>query len=75
MPPCAWRATAGGRAGAEAVHEDALTISHPQAPGLAPRSANQAAYIEALRSHELVFGIGPAGTGKTYLAVAMAVIA
>ena len=40
---------------------------------VSPRSANQAAYIKALRSHELVFGLGPAGTGKTYLAVAMAV--
>ncbi len=38
-----------------------------------PRSANQATYIRALRDHELVFGLGPAGTGKTYLAVAMAV--
>ena len=40
---------------------------------IAPRGANQAAYIKALRTHELVFGLGPAGTGKTYLAVAMAV--
>jgi len=40
---------------------------------ISPRSANQAAYIKALRSHEMVFGLGPAGTGKTYLAVAMAV--
>jgi phosphate starvation-inducible PhoH-like protein len=39
---------------------------------LSPRSPNQAAYMRALRSHELVFAIGPAGTGKTYLAVAMA---
>jgi phosphate starvation-inducible PhoH-like protein len=38
-----------------------------------PRSANQGAYLRALESHELVFGLGPAGTGKTYLAVAMAV--
>jgi phosphate starvation-inducible protein PhoH and related proteins len=37
------------------------------------RSANQAAYIRALREHALVFGLGPAGTGKTYLAVATAV--
>jgi phosphate starvation-inducible PhoH-like protein len=37
------------------------------------RSANQAVYLKALRTSELVFGIGPAGTGKTYLAVAMAV--
>ncbi len=38
-----------------------------------PRSLRQADYIDALRSHELVFGLGPAGTGKTYLAVAVAV--
>jgi len=37
------------------------------------RNPNQAAYIRALRSHEMVFGLGPAGTGKTYLAVATAV--
>jgi phosphate starvation-inducible PhoH-like protein len=40
---------------------------------IAPRSPNQGLYIKALKSHELVFGLGPAGTGKTYLAVAMAV--
>jgi phosphate starvation-inducible protein PhoH and related proteins len=38
-----------------------------------PRSATQVQYLEALRSHELVFGLGPAGTGKTYLAVAVGV--
>jgi phosphate starvation-inducible PhoH-like protein len=37
------------------------------------RSPNQAAYLRALDRHELVFALGPAGTGKTYLAVAMAV--
>jgi len=40
-----------------------------------PRSPMQATFIEALQSCELTFGIGPAGTGKTYLAVAMAVSA
>ncbi len=40
---------------------------------ISARSPGQAAYIKALRDHELVFGLGPAGTGKTYLAVAMAV--
>lgn len=40
---------------------------------ISPRSLNQAVYLRALRSHELVFAVGPAGTGKTYLAVAMAV--
>lgn len=38
-----------------------------------PRTAGQARYVTAIRSHELVFAIGPAGTGKTYLAVATAV--
>jgi phosphate starvation-inducible protein PhoH and related proteins len=36
------------------------------------RTPNQRVYIDAIRKHELVFGIGPAGTGKTYLAVACA---
>ncbi len=40
---------------------------------IGPRSAGQAAYMEMLSGHEMVFGIGPAGTGKTYLAVAQAV--
>lgn len=40
---------------------------------ISPRSATQQVYINALRESELVFGIGPAGTGKTYLAVAMGV--
>ena len=38
-----------------------------------PRTPGQAEYIEALKSNELVFGVGPAGTGKTYLAVAIGV--
>ena len=38
-----------------------------------PRGANQTAYMRAIRDHDLAFGIGPAGTGKTYLAVASAV--
>lgn len=38
-----------------------------------PRSPTQAKYIEAMYNNQLVFGVGPAGTGKTYLAIAMAV--
>ncbi len=38
-----------------------------------PKSAAQKAYIDAIRNYDVVFGIGPAGTGKTYLAMAMAV--
>ena len=40
---------------------------------IGPRSPGQAAYMDMLAKHEMVFGIGPAGTGKTYLAVAQAV--
>jgi phosphate starvation-inducible PhoH-like protein len=43
--------------------------------GITPRSPNQRRYIEALESYDMVFAIGPGGTGKTYLAVAMAVSA
>jgi phosphate starvation-inducible PhoH-like protein len=42
---------------------------------ITPRNQNQKAYIEAIRNYDIVFGIGPAGTGKTYLAMAMAVSA
>ena len=40
-----------------------------------PKTANQRRYLDAIESHDMVFGIGPAGTGKTYLAVAMAISA
>lgn len=42
---------------------------------IAPKSLAQKEYIEAIRNHDIVFGIGPAGTGKTYLAMAMAISA
>ncbi|MEG6551408.1 PhoH family protein [Desulfocurvibacter africanus] len=42
---------------------------------ITPKTPTQRAYLEAIREHDMVFGIGPAGTGKTYLAVAMAVAA
>src|SRR5438552_1698229 len=38
-----------------------------------PKTLNQKMYLEAIEKHDMVFGIGPAGTGKTYLAVSMAV--
>ncbi len=40
-----------------------------------PKSSNQRRYLETIEKHDMVFGIGPAGTGKTYLAVAMAISA
>jgi phosphate starvation-inducible protein PhoH and related proteins len=42
---------------------------------LAPKTVNQRRYVEAIERNDMTFGIGPAGTGKTYLAVAMAVAA
>jgi phosphate starvation-inducible protein PhoH and related proteins len=44
-------------------------------PPIVARSSGQREYVEAIQKHDVVFGIGPAGTGKTYLAVAMAVAA
>ena len=38
-----------------------------------PRSSGQAQYVDAIRENDVVFAVGPAGSGKTYLAVAMAV--
>ncbi|MDA1101403.1 MAG: PhoH family protein [Proteobacteria bacterium] len=49
------------------------TLVRTQKRLITPRSPNQAAYVAAMRHHDLVFGLGPAGTGKTYLAVAVAV--
>jgi phosphate starvation-inducible PhoH-like protein len=40
---------------------------------ISPKSLNQRRYVDAIERHDMVFGIGPSGTGKTYLAVAMAV--
>ena len=45
---------------------------HSKDGPIRPKSPAQAAYIEAMRTHDLSFGVGPAGTGKTYLAMAMA---
>jgi phosphate starvation-inducible protein PhoH and related proteins len=56
----------------------AFSPSRTRATGkktVAPKSANQRRYIEALETYDMVFAIGPGGTGKTYLAVAMAVSA
>lgn len=58
---------------AKPLYEEKSGIKTSKNKILSPRSPNQAKYIEAIRNHDMVFGIGPAGTGKTYLAVACAV--
>jgi len=55
-----------------ALHTEELSIVTRKRT-ITPRSPGQTAYVRALMKHELVFGSGPAGTGKTYLAVANAV--
>jgi phosphate starvation-inducible PhoH-like protein len=47
----------------------------PRKPPVVPRTAGQKSYVHAIQNHDITFGIGPAGTGKTYLAVACAVAA
>ena len=48
-------------------------VLHFERTSVQPRSPMQASYLRAIAANDIVFGIGPAGTGKTYLAVAMAV--
>jgi len=57
---------------APAVFTDVVLVSD-RGKQIKPRSANQHRYVDAIRSQDLVFAIGPAGTGKTYLAMACAV--
>ena len=51
---------------------DTVTVSSRN-KAIAPKTLAQKAYLDAMRANDVVFGIGPAGTGKTYLAMAMAV--
>jgi len=51
--------------------DDTIMVSRTGEP-VRPRTLTQKRYVEAIREHEIVFGVGPAGTGKTYLAMAMA---
>ncbi len=50
-------------------------FTHDKKPGVTPKTVGQKKYVEAIRKHDITFGIGPAGTGKTYLAVALALSA
>ena len=56
------------------VASDIICYTHQGKP-LRPKTIGQKKYVEAIRTRDVVFGIGPAGTGKTYIAVAMAVTA
>jgi phosphate starvation-inducible PhoH-like protein len=54
------------------VFEDVILVRPGDGRGITARSLNQKRYVGSIRRHTLTFGVGPAGTGKTYLAVAMA---
>ena len=56
------------------IQGELIEVSSKKRP-VRPKSPGQRRYIEAIRHHDIVFAIGPAGTGKTYLAMAMAVSA
>ena len=56
------------------IYRDKVEVAG-RASSIVPKSIQQKNYIEAIRANDVVFGIGPAGTGKTYLAMAMAVAA
>jgi phosphate starvation-inducible protein PhoH and related proteins len=56
------------------LHAARIQISAKKPP-IIPKSLQQKKYVEAVKTHDLIFGVGPAGTGKTFLAMAMAVAA
>ncbi len=60
--------------GLDELSQTKVNVSSRRAPVI-PKTANQRAYVDAINKHDIVFGVGPAGTGKTYLAMAMAVAA
>ena len=80
-----YRQIKNGESVNESVVDAAVRMAHDDAPGpgggliqihrkrIAPRSKAQGRYIKAIQEHDMVFAIGPAGTGKTYLAVCAAV--
>ena len=59
------------------LHEllDTRLVTSPRRAPITPKTATQRTYIQEIVDHDLVFGVGPAGTGKTYLAMAMALVA
>jgi len=52
---------------------DTKILCSPKRPPVIPKTVGQRAYVHAIQTHDMVFGVGPAGTGKTYLAMATAV--
>jgi len=66
--------TAGGERSLGGLVESRIQCSAKKPP-IVPKTPGQKAYLQAIQSNDITFGVGPAGTGKTYLAVALAVAA
>ncbi len=64
--------TDNGESKLEAVFDDTVVVKQSDGKAIVPRSLAQKRYVEYMRRHTLTFGVGPAGTGKTFLAMAMA---
>ena len=64
----------GGATPLKKIFTTTIVVTAKNKP-ITPRTPTQLAYTEAIKSNDILFGIGPAGTGKTYLAMAMAVAA
>ncbi len=54
------------------INKDAICFTHKGKP-IKPKTLGQTTYAQSIKKHDIVFGVGPAGTGKTYIAVAMAI--
>jgi len=72
LPPAVAAPGAAGVRDGDAPGAEALVVRTPRGP-IRARGAHQQAYLASIRDNDLSFGVGPAGTGKTYLAVACAV--
>lgn len=70
-------AAASGNAAAEPLTSllETRILCSPRKPPVVPRTSGQKSYLQSINTHDITFGVGPAGTGKTYLAVACAVAA
>ncbi len=54
------------------INKDVICFTHRGKP-IKPKTLGQTSYAQSIKKHDIVFGVGPAGTGKTYIAVAMAI--
>jgi phosphate starvation-inducible PhoH-like protein len=73
----ALKSVEGNSAGQEGLSQliDTRIVCSPRKPAVFPKTPGQKSYLQMIQANDITFGVGPAGTGKTYLAVAVAVAA